>query len=298
MPRFITHVAAQNERILREGLRFVLNMPDHLDTLPTLEDLRKDTIPLPEAHIESDVTFTQKERYTIAATIGEAKQAGVSVNYDEIVQHWEETFKKKDASERERERVVSWIDLVDHNPADAALHLYHQEHLTPAYIVIRELPTADPSDAMLLQFIHREKPKLLSYLDNLPVYRELLAVMYQDFARQFHLGRMQATTKLSLLQRQFTARLRSMLGATFTGDQSHLYRAVTIGMRLKLDVPRGQPMADGSQWDRAECHVMLTRDEVRKEILGFAVHYLDPQGRLSDACRCFSCDEAGIDRDR
>ena len=273
-PRILTHVAAQNERMLRDGLHFVLNMADHLASLPTIDDLIDRTTPVLQGRIEPDVTFTQKERYDIATQIGQAKQEGRVADPGLLV----EPFRGQ--SPAKQQRVTDWIELINQSPTDAALHLYHLDQLAEAYIVTRELPTAIPTDDMLSRFIHRHKPERVRYLLKLsdPDIRELLADMYQDHVRQFHLGHIPAQTKLSTICRQFGAQLQTMLKGDYRGDTGPCIIAVTMAVRQKLGIPRGQKMRDGSQWDRAECHIMLMRDEVRREILGFGAHWLIKKG--------------------
>jgi type III restriction/modification enzyme restriction subunit len=291
IPRIITHVAAQNEQIVHRGVEFILHMDDHLEAIPTMDDLMADRVFPSDGALNPDVIFTQKERYDVAAAIGKAKEHGTPLNVEELLAPFHTAPPEK------QERVRNWIDLVDHYPADAAAHLYHQDTLTPAYIVTRELPNAEATNETLRRYIRREHPDLVDALLDFDHYRRFFLALYQQYARQFHLGRIMPQTKLSTLSGQFAGQLHGRVKELLIGEQGLCFKAINIAMRAKLGVPRDVVMRNGSEWDRAECHVILQRDEVRREILGFAMHWLIKHGYCPTLAAAFQVRPCALDED-
>jgi hypothetical protein len=285
--KIITHATFQNQDVLERGIRYVMHMPDYLIGMWTMDDLvsEDDRIARPIAGADEEATITSSERLAIAEAIGEAKLNGEKVDRNQLVDRFAKGSKKR------AERIEEWVRDVENEPGKASAQLRHVDSLAHIPAVMRELPMIAPSDDTLKRFARSRGPEIAgcaARLEDDASIRLLLTKWYTDHARQFHTGRLEASTDIDTIRKHVAGVVLAQLAGSFVGDRGIAFSLVGFAVKKVLGVPDGEQAAIGSKWDTPQHHVILQRPEISQNIIGFVRHQLIRKGmcpRLAAAFR-------------
>jgi hypothetical protein len=272
--KIITHAAFKNGPPIREALRFLCNMGDYLQGLATMEDLMKGWTPEIDAPDEEG-TLTRRERVDIARIVGVWRQEGQELNRDWLVDQY------GGDSEKRRQKVGGWVDDIQNNPDGSyerltGFPLATELDLPSVTIVMREYPTTAPTDDDLIRFIQTHKPEFSDCILRLNDSRRFIVEFYKDHARQFHLGEIRSSVSIDQIRRQIAGETRNILGASYEGDTQLIYSLV--GFAVKQTLGTAEPVKNGGKWDVPQCHVILTRPEIKSRVIGYVIDRLARKG--------------------
>ncbi len=270
--KIISHSAFGNRPFVEEAVRVVLNMRDAFSEIPTIGDLIEGRVDAEDAVASSsEVLLTSHERLLVASEVGVQKAANPeAIDVDTIA--WKLSPGADGGAKRDRVR--DWAVTVVNNPETARETLRLHRYLAETPRVMREYLDLCPSDETLISHIKRCHPKQYKYcseLDN-PKLREVLTELYATHARQFHMPDLPVFNKLSAIRKKLGAEVLGELRGNCTAADHKIYSLAGTAMKLKLGSQPGEQLLDDGKYDAPECHIILTRHEVWREMKGWMVH--------------------------
>lgn len=275
MATIITHETYNNINAIASGARFVLDMEGHLSDMATIDDLINGKMEETIAIATPDTVLTPAEKIAIIGTIGEIKIEGgyPEENIDKIGKIFGGSSPAKETAAKE------FAAKVIRDPSSVHDSFKLVDSLDEIPRVMWEHLNFDPTDEELKRFILTHKSDFAPELSNLAAFRRYGLEFYRDHYRQFRAQDIPSKQTTSRITRGIAHRLMDViLKGSYTGDKSIMYKTVNSAARMILGVPKGVVMSDASKYGTPECHAILSRPEVRREIEGFAIKSLVVQG--------------------
>lgn len=266
--RIITHESFNIDASIQRGIDFVTNMLDHLEDIPTMEDLQSGAIDSVTGAIDLETTLPLKERLELVAEVGKKRTEGKEPVVDEIVAQF------PPCSEGKRERMKEWVSSVIKTPEKAWRDLWHDRDIQPVTIVLREYQRVAASDDTLRHHIKTHHPELARELADFERVRSWAQALWEQHVRQCHVGAFRPFTTLQHIHRELSGDIYQQLGRYFSGGTQKerneiFYILIWTAMRLKLDVQRGEHLNTNGKYDIPQAHAVLYRPDVRREMMGW-----------------------------
>jgi hypothetical protein len=248
-----------------------------------MEQLMDGLTPTGADRVIGTAALSTKDRLRIASGIGEQKERPA--------EGWRERLVIEcggDNPERRR-RVEDWIDAVEQEPESAWRVLHHHEVLEPVPVVVRESPTYAPTEADIIRLVKVQYPHLIEHLARLddPAVGALLTTLYQQHAQQFHLPAVRSAMTLDGIRKHMARELVDGLGDDFAGEPKWVHVFTASAVKKVLGVPDKQVAKTGGRYDSPQCHVILTRPEVRQRMLGYVRRKLIERGFCPNLAAAF-----------
>jgi hypothetical protein len=278
-PKIILHRAfGGNIASIIRAIDILCNMGTCFSDIPTLEQLKTETIPAVLPDSEMETLLTEKDKITITCILGEHKIQEVPPPTEEIITCWGGTDKKR------KQKVEEWIELIEEQPDKAWKTITRRKYgdrtdLPQADFVLRESTTTEPTEEDLVRFLrvhHKAQAKYATRLSEEAI-GELVRALYTEHVNKFHAGELKPFTTLDKIRKEYGMKVIQELGQYFVGEKSEVFSCVGYAMRCLLGAKR--PAANGTTWDIPQVHIVLTRPDIRHQLIGYVRAQLIYRGR-------------------
>ncbi|NEP79264.1 MAG: DEAD/DEAH box helicase family protein [Okeania sp. SIO3B3] len=269
--KIITHETYGNVSDIRRAISYICNMRDHLEAIPTIEQLMAGEI-TPGVDIPIQGILKTKEKIEIAGNIGKTKQTNPNqpINTGKYQDNWGENNSDK------RQKISEWVRKVVDNPEDAEREINYTEALPEIPVVWDETLDYQPSKDQLTQFIKTHEPDFVPDLDKPDSYK-YLERLYKRNAENFNLGNIPNISKLSDIRKSIGYKVITSLGKNLDNkDKEKAYGLV--GSAMKQVLGTSESLKDNSRYDCPQAQAILTRKDVTQKIIGWVRHQLIIKG--------------------
>lgn len=267
--KIITHETYGNVNDIRRAISYICNMRDHLEAIPTIEQLIEGEI-TPGVDIPIQGILKTKEKIEIAGDIGKTKQTNPNqpINTGKYQDNWGDNNSDK------RQKISEWVGKVVDNPEDAEREINYTETLPEIPVVWDEKLDSQPSREQLTQYIKTHEPDLSNQLDN-PSSQIVLERLYIRWIENFDLGHIPNISKLSDIRKSIASKVISSLGKNLD-NRNKVYELV--GSAMKQVLGTNKPLKDDSRYNCPQAQAILTRKDVTQKIIGWVRHQLIIKG--------------------
>lgn len=291
--KVITHAAFGAETIggIIDALSWILNMPERLRPLRTMSDLIEGNLSAPDGEISEAGDLSLREKLEAAHYVGDYAAIGESVDPAHISE-----MVDRGAGPSKREKLSEWVRTVSENPTEANRRLEHSAALSQIPIVMRELPSTDPTLEDLIRYT-KSYARLAQFAPRLDQSPEALAFCrhaYEEHVQRFHVGSLTKLTDIDRIRKDLAGEILRGLAGVYRGDHGVVFPLVGAAVKTILGVPRNEAAAVESKWDSPQCHVILFRPEVRRQIGGYVRYNMMRRGFLPSLAQAFGVEEDSL----
>lgn len=269
--KIITHETYDNANDIRRAISYICNMRDHLESIPTIEELMQGQI-TPGIDIPIQGILKTKEKIEIAGNIGKSKQINPEqpINTGKYQDDWGEN------NETKRKKISEWVQKVVNSPEEAEREINYTGMLPIIPVVWDETLNSQPTIDQLIQFIKTHEPDLIPQLDN-PDSQIILERLYIRWAENFDLGHIPNISKLSDIRRSLGSQVINSLGQYLElSDKNIVYSLV--GHAMKQVLGTSESLKDNTRYDCPQAQAILTRKDVTQKIKGWVRNQLIIKG--------------------
>jgi hypothetical protein len=284
--RIITHKTYENTVAIQDAIHFVCNMREHFERLPGIEDLLNiETKPFRPLEPENP-PLTRPEKIQILGKAQELKVQGVEPSQIVAIICGPE----QPGSPRSKS-VEGWARVcLGGSPSELREKLRLDDGITPIVTVWSERLRYEPNDVELERFIKIHHPDLMDSLPFSERERRLAVKLYKSHAERFQQPRLAATTHINTLAGHIGGIVLRDLGKYFQGERGRPFELARKAIKLKLGVPAGVKLKDGSNWDTPETHALIRRPDIQNELVAWIIARLIDEG----ACPQFEAALASV----
>ncbi|HEY9800959.1 MAG TPA: HNH endonuclease [Leptolyngbyaceae cyanobacterium] len=278
--KIITHITYDNSHDIRRAIAYICNMRDHLESIPTIEQLREGQV-TPGIDIPVEGILRTKEKIEIAGNIGKAKQINPEqpINTGKYQDIWGED------NETKRNKISEWVQKVIDSPEDAEREINYTGMLPEIPVVWDETIDSKPTKDQLIQFIKTHEPDFISDLDK-PESQKYLERLYKRWAENFDMGHIPNISKLSDIRKTLAYKVKNSLGQYLQlSEQKIIYQLVDNAMRQVLGT--SESLKDNSRYNCPQVQAILTRKDVTQKIIGWVRNKLISKGYCPDLAIAF-----------
>lgn len=277
--KVVTHETYGNMEMIKEAARFLLDMEGKLAGMPTI-DVLIDEEDVPEVKdIDPRAGLTPAEKLSIIDKVGRIRIDDGDIPEDSIDAI---AIAYGGGSSAKKDRAFDWINTVVKDPDKAAKSLALVEELHEVPRVIWEHLNITPTDDEIRKFMITHKMDLVGLLPRIaddPGIHLCCVSMYRDHYGRFRMPEIPTTQTTSGRARKIaTDILTKYLRGIYEGDKDTVYKFTGKAVQLTLGVKNGEQFKDKGKYDTPECHAILNREEIERNIRGYVIRRLMDQG--------------------
>ncbi|WYL97565.1 MAG: DEAD/DEAH box helicase family protein [Gloeotrichia echinulata IR180] len=278
--KIITHETYNNANDIRRAISYICNMRDHLESIPTIEQLMEGQV-TPGIDIPVQGILKTKEKIEIAGDIGKSKKVNPEqpVNTGNYQDSWGEN------NETKRKKVSEWVQKVVDSPEDAEREINYTGMLPEIPVVWDETLDSQPTKDQLIQYIKTHHPDFIPELNN-PDSQKFLERFYKMWVENFDIGHIPNISKLSDIRKTLAYKAKNSLGKYLqSSDDKILYQLVDNAMRQVLGT--SESLTDKGRYNCPQAQAILTRKDVTSKIVGWVRNQLIRKGYCPDLAVAF-----------
>lgn len=278
--KIITHVTYDNANNIRRAISYICNMRDHLESIPTIEELMKGEV-TPGIDIPIQGILKTKEKIEIAGDIGKSKKINPEqpINTGKYQDVW------GDNNTTKRKKISEWVQKVVDSPEDAEKEINYTGMLPEIPVVLDETLNSKPTKEQLTQYIKTHHPDFISYLQD-QQFEPLLIGLYKQWAESFDIGHIPNISKLSDIRKTLGYKVKNSLGQYLQSSNDQIiYQLVGNAMRQVLGT--NESLTDKSRYNCPQAQAILTRKDITQKIVGWVRNKLIIQGYCPDLAVAF-----------
>jgi hypothetical protein len=282
--KIITHETYENASDIRRAISYICNMRDHLESIPTIEELMEGQV-TPGIDIPVQGILKTKEKIEIAGDIGKTKQSNPEqpINTGKYQDIW------GDNNETKRKKISEWVQKVVDSPEDAEREINYTGMLPEIPVVWDEKIDSSPTQDQLIQFIKTHEPDLIGLLNDANSYL-VLERLYTRWAENFDLGHIPNISELSDIRTSLGSQVINSLGKYLQlSDKNIVYPLV--GSAMKQVLGTNESLTDKSRYNCPQAQAILTRKDVTQKIKGWVRNKLIAKGYCPELAIAFEIEQ-------